>query len=111
MSDLIEHTDEWQRDLQAGTGLASFFMTMGLSGYVVAKTFGDEFPDVRLVTLALGAVKNLAEAADRLSEVESKNFQRLAGKLLYHSLDDRFSSRSAWRRRACASQRSEQWQG
>ena len=33
-------------------------------------------------------VKNLDEAEDSLSEVEPKNFQRLASKMLYHSLDD-----------------------
>ena len=33
-------------------------------------------------------LKNLADAEDSLSEVESKSFQRLAGKMLYHSLDD-----------------------
>ena len=33
-------------------------------------------------------MKNLAEAEDRLSEVESKNFHRLASKMLHHSLED-----------------------
>ena len=33
-------------------------------------------------------LKNLADAEDSLSEVESKSFQRLAGKMLYHSLHD-----------------------
>ena len=33
-------------------------------------------------------VKNLTEAEDSLSEVESRNFQRLVGKMPCHSLDD-----------------------
>ena len=33
-------------------------------------------------------VKNLAEAEGSLTEAESKNFQRLAGKVLRHSSDD-----------------------
>ena len=33
-------------------------------------------------------MKNLAEAQDSLSAVESKNFQRLALKMLHHGVDD-----------------------
>ena len=35
-----------------------------------------------------GTVKNLAHAEDSVSEVESKNFQRLEGKMRNHNLDD-----------------------
>ena len=46
---------------------------------------GDEAPSTPGTT---DTVKNLVAAVDSLSEVESKNLQRLAGMRIYRSLDD-----------------------
>ena len=41
-------------------------------------------------------MKNLAEVKDSFSNVESKDFHRLAGRMLHHSLDDPTIPRQLW---------------
>ena len=53
------------------------------------------------------------EAEDSLSDMDSKNFQNLAGEMLYHSLDDstiQFEMTMVMSGMYKPSQRSEQWQ-